>query len=81
MILDGHNCRWLLQYPRETLVGGGMYAIHLPDVIPDPGTSGGPPLPSDFRNFGGAPFEMRPMFIDVTRNPEKLPKLMQQGLI
>jgi hypothetical protein len=77
MILDGHNCRWLLQYPRETLVGGGMYAIHLPDVIPDPGTPGGPPLPSDFRNFGGAPFEMRPMFIDLTRNPEKLPKLMQ----
>jgi hypothetical protein len=77
MILDGHNCRWLLQYPRETLVGGGMYAIHLPDMIPDPGTPAGPPLPSDFRNFGGAPFEMRPIFIDVTRNPEKLPKLMQ----
>jgi hypothetical protein len=77
MILDGHNCRWLLQYPRETLVGGGMYAIHLPDLIPDAGTPGGPPLPSDFRNFAGAPFDMRGMFIDVTRHPEKLPKLMQ----
>jgi len=32
-----------------------MYAIQLPSTIPAAGTPGGPPLPEDYRYFGGAP--------------------------
>ncbi|HEX8880997.1 MAG TPA: glycosyltransferase family 39 protein, partial [Candidatus Acidoferrum sp.] len=27
MILDGHNCAWLMQYPHQALAGGSMYAV------------------------------------------------------
>ena len=75
MILDGHNCVWLMQYPHEALAGGSMYAVLLPGVIPTAGAAGGPPLPSDRRNFLGAPggFDMRAMFVDMARHPETLP--------
>lgn len=73
MILDGHNCGWLLQYPRETLAGGSMYAIRPPAEIPAAGSAGGPPLPSAYKNFGGAPFDLRGFFIGVTRHPETMP--------
>jgi hypothetical protein len=72
MILDTHNCGWLLQYPSETLAAGGMYAFHLPSPIPVAGTSGGPPLPADQREFVGAPVDIRALFIDMSRHPEKL---------
>jgi len=74
VILDGHNCRWLLQYPREELAGGSMYAFQLPAVIPAAGTGGGPPLPDDWRNIGGMPRQMdiRQIFFECTRDPRKL---------
>src|SRR6266478_7092692 len=34
MIMDGHNCVWLMQYPNHPLAGGSMYAVHLPEHIP-----------------------------------------------
>lgn len=77
MILDGHNCGWLMHFPHESLAGGGMYAIHLPHVIPPEGDRMGPPLPSEFRNLGGAPMDMRTMFIEVNRHPDTIPKLLQ----
>jgi hypothetical protein len=55
-----------------------MYAFHLPDHIPAPGAAGGPPLPSEFHNFGGLPFDMRSFFRDVTQNPDRLPAAMQE---
>ena len=78
MILDGHNCSWLMLYPHESLAGGSMYAIQLPNVIPPSGDPAGPPLPDAFRNFGGAPIDMRSMLIGATRHPENLPKLWQE---
>jgi 4-amino-4-deoxy-L-arabinose transferase-like glycosyltransferase len=72
MILDTHNCSWLLQYPRQALAAGGMYAFHLPAQIPAAGTSGGPPLPPAQREFVGFPGDMRVMFLDTDRDPEKL---------
>jgi 4-amino-4-deoxy-L-arabinose transferase-like glycosyltransferase len=78
MILDGHNCAWLALYPHQSLAGGSMYAIHLPDNIPAPGSAGGPPLPAEFRNFGGVPFDMRSFFRDISQNPERLPAAMQE---
>ncbi len=75
MILDTHNCGWLLQYPHESLAAGGMYAIHLPSPIPAAGTIGGPPLPSDQRELVGFPTDMRVMFLDIIRHPDKLPGL------
>lgn len=74
MILDGHNCGWLMQYPNEPLAGGSMYAVHLHDQIPAPGRPGGPPLPSAFRNFGGAPFDFQAFFVHLNQHPEDLPR-------
>ena len=74
MILDGHNCGWLMQYPNEPLAGGSMYAVHLHDQIPAAGRPGGPPLPSMFRNFAGAPFDLQSVFVHLNRHPEDLPR-------
>ena len=78
MIMDGHNCVWLMQYPHQSLAGGSMYAVHLPQQIPAAGSAGGPPLPSTFRQFAGAPFDLRAFFLDVIRNPDKLPHAMEE---
>jgi hypothetical protein len=32
MILDQHNCTWLMQYPHEMLAGGSMWAVLPPSV-------------------------------------------------
>jgi hypothetical protein len=74
MIEDGHNCLWLMQYPHETLAGGSMYSFRLPEVIPPPGTPGGPPLPVDWHNFGGVPMQedVRLMFLTCIRDPRQL---------
>jgi Dolichyl-phosphate-mannose-protein mannosyltransferase len=78
MIMDDHNCVWLMQYAPQTLAGGSMYAVHLPEHIPAAGSSGGPPLPSEFRNFAGAPFDLQVFFLDLIRHPEKLPQAVQE---
>lgn len=72
LFLDGKNCAWLLQYPHQLLAKGSMYAVQLPEVIPLPGTSGGPPLQSEFRYIGGAKFDTS-IFMHVEQNPEDLP--------
>jgi hypothetical protein len=77
MILDSHNCKWLLQYPNESLGGGAVYAFKLPNPIPADGTPGGPPLPKDHHQWpsqrGG--IEMRPVLLDAVWHPEKLPEI------
>lgn len=78
MFMDGHNCPWLLQYPRESLAGGSMYAIQLPERVSEQGTPTGPPLSSDTREIGGGPYDMRPSFLDYTFHPEKLPQAMKE---
>jgi len=78
MIVDGHNCVWLMQYPHQPIAGGSMYAIHLPQHIPAVGSAGGPPLPSTFREFAGAPFDIRSFFLDLNHHPEKLPQAMEE---
>jgi 4-amino-4-deoxy-L-arabinose transferase-like glycosyltransferase len=72
MIMDGHNCVWLMQYPHEKLAGGGLYAVQLPTEIPAAGSAGGPPLPSAYRTFGGAPMDLRAFFLGVSRHPETM---------
>ena len=74
MILDGHNCGWLMQYPNEPLAGGSMYAVHLQYQIPAPGRPGGPPLPSAFRNLAGAPLDIQSLFVHLNQHPEDLPR-------
>jgi Dolichyl-phosphate-mannose-protein mannosyltransferase len=76
-ILDGHNCEWLMQYPYEALAGGSMYVVRLPVPIPPAGSAGGPPLPSAFREFGGALFDVRAVFTHVYQHPEDLPPTIQ----
>ena len=77
MILDGHNCAWLMQYPHEALAGGSMYAVHLYAQIPAAGRPGGPPLPSSFRQFGGAPFDIQGLFRHLYQHPNDLPRAME----
>jgi hypothetical protein len=74
MIVDSHNCVWLMMYPHQTLAGGSMYAFQLPGVIPPAGTPGGPPLPENYRKFAGIPFpgDGRFMFLDSIRDPQQL---------
>ena len=79
MILDVHNCGWLLRYPHQPLAGGSMYAFHLPDSIRSAGTTGGPPLPSETRQFIGLSFDVRVLFLELNRHPEKLPKNLQEA--
>lgn len=74
MILDSHNCTWLLQYPLEVLAGGAMYAVQLPSPIPAAGAPGGPPLPSAHHELLGQPIDMRVNMIDLIRHPDKFPE-------
>jgi hypothetical protein len=76
-ILDGHNCAWLMPYGHESLAGGSMYAVQLPPHIPDVGSAGGPPLPSAYREFGGAPINIRGMFEHVIQHPDDLPRAVE----
>lgn len=73
---ESGTCGWLLQYPHEILAGGSLYAVHLPELIPSAGQAGGPPLPQDYRNFGGAPFDLRPIFQRCIRDPGQLEPTM-----
>lgn len=75
MIEESHNCVWLLRFPHEALAGGSMYAFQLPAVIPAAGTPGGPPLPDEYRYFGGVHFpfgDMRVIFLSCIRDPQQL---------
>ncbi len=77
MILDGHNCAWLAHYANEVLAGGSMFAVHLPAPIPAAGSPGGPPLPSAFREFGGAPFDIQGFFTHIYQHPDDLPRALE----
>ena len=76
--MDGHNCKWLLQYAPQPFAGGSMYAVHLPEHIPEAGSPDGPPLPSEFREFGGAPFDIRSFFLDIIHHPENIPQAWKE---
>lgn len=73
VILEAHNCAWLQPYLKEELAGGSMYALQLPQHIPEAGKPGGPPLPADRRLLFGTPFDLREFAIEMERHPEKLP--------
>jgi hypothetical protein len=77
-ILDGHNCIWLMEYPHEPLAGGSMLAVQLPSNIPPAGTPGGPPPVEARRLFLRFPFEMREMFLGLSRHPDDMPKVMAE---
>jgi 4-amino-4-deoxy-L-arabinose transferase-like glycosyltransferase len=78
MLLDGHNCSWLLRYPQEPIAGGSMYAFLLPPSIPAAGSPGGPPPAAERRAFLGAPVDIRLAFIDCMDHPEKLPRTNEE---
>ena len=76
LILDGHDCAWLMQYPHQPLAGGSMYAVHLPPHLAPAGGAGGPPLPSAYREIGGAPFDLRSLFTYSNQHPDQLQQVM-----
>ena len=58
-----------------------MYAFMLPAVIPAAGEPGGPPLPSDYRYFGGMAFQgidFRTVLGNCIRDPQQLRPTMQR---
>jgi len=71
---DSGNCLWLLRYQHQALAGGSMYAVHLPEVIPAAGQTGGPPLPAEYRFVGGMPAEIGglSMYLNCVRDPQQL---------
>ena len=77
LILDGHNCAWLMQYPHQALAGGSMYAVQLPTYIGPAGSGDGPPLSSAFREIGGAPFDLGGLFRYANQHPDELPRIME----
>jgi 4-amino-4-deoxy-L-arabinose transferase-like glycosyltransferase len=78
MLLDSHNCSWLLQYPQESLAGGSMYAFRVPPSIPAAGGPGAPPPAAERREFLGAPMDIRAAFVDLVRRPDSLPKTNEE---
>jgi len=77
MLVDGHNCLWLMNYPHEVLAEGSMYAFQLPKVIPPAGDPAGPPPPEVQRNFGGIPGpDPRWIFLKCVRDPHQLQPTM-----
>ncbi len=78
LIFDSRNCSWLLIYPHQSLAGGAMLAVHLPQTIPSAGSSGGPPLPSEYHQFFGAPIDLRSLFTGLIQDPDKLPETYAQ---
>jgi hypothetical protein len=77
MIEDGQNCVWLLHYPHQALAGGSMYAFQLPAVIPPVGDPAGPPPVSEYRNWGGAPIDIREIFMKCVLDPNQLQPTME----
>jgi hypothetical protein len=77
LILDAHDCAWLMQYPHQPLAGGSMYAVHLSSHLAPAGSASGPPLPSAYREIGGAPFDLRGLFTYANQHPDKLPEIME----
>jgi len=66
LIASVRDCRWLLRYPHETLGGGSMYAVRLPETVPAAGSAGGPPAEGRRSGFlrtaeGG---DARQLFVD-----------------
>lgn len=75
LIADGSNCRWILKHLHWELSGGSMYVVLLPHVIPPAGSPLGPPLPQDYRQFGGMQFageDARQVFLRCSRDPTQL---------
>ena len=80
LIRESHNCIWLFDYPHQALAGGSMYAFQLPSVIPAAGSAGGPPLPEDYRIFGGQSYsgDLRLVFLNCIHDPQKLQPTWEQ---
>jgi Dolichyl-phosphate-mannose-protein mannosyltransferase len=75
-ILDQHNCAWLLSYPREEIAAGSMYAVKLPNPIPEAGAAGGPPTAGEIRSWLGFPGDFRVTAISMEHDPGTIPKVL-----
>ena len=76
MILDVHNCEYLLGYPHVAIAAGSMYAFRLPSSIPNPGEPGGPPVASQQRQWFRVPVDVRTYALNLIRHPETMPEAL-----
>ena len=68
-----------MKYPHQALAGGSMYAFQLPEIIPEAGQAGGPPLPANYRYIGGVrDFDMLEIFLNCVRDPQQLQVTMDR---
>ncbi len=84
MIRDAENCGWLLDYPRQAVAGGSMYAFHLPTPIPPAGAVGGPPIPEAQKAlfaFGAKDQPgFREMMVQIDRRPSELDEVVRKQM-
>jgi hypothetical protein len=81
LIADASNCQWLFQHLHFEIAGGSMYLFLLPHVIPPAGEPGGPPLPKDYKYFGGTNFhgkDMKAIFAACVDDPQQLQPTMDE---
>ena len=78
MILDVHNCEYLLRYPHVAIAAGSMYAFRLPAQVPNPGEPGGPPLESQQRQWFGLPVDVRIYALNLIQHPETMPAALAE---
>jgi hypothetical protein len=77
MIVESHNCQWLLGQQHDSLGGGSVYVFRLPDPIPAAGTPGGPPLLADRYEWPtqrSGP-DVRAILLGIVRAPETIPEV------
>jgi hypothetical protein len=79
MFADSANCGWMLPIPHQPLAAGSMYAFHLPATILAAGSPGGPPLPANYRYFGGVPtLDARAPLYEAIRDPNQLQNILDR---
>ena len=72
-LIPKRPCAWLFQYPHEMLAGGSLFAIHLPDEIPPPGSSGRASIrTAPLREFGMEQ-DVEWLYLFLIDHPQKFP--------
>jgi hypothetical protein len=75
-LIPGRECAWLSQYPQEVLAGGSLFAIHLPEAIPAPGSSGRPVGRSAPLRVLGLEQDLESTYISLLNHPETFPVVL-----
>ena len=74
-LIQDQTCSWLWQYPHQELAGGSMFAVHLPELVPPPGTPGRPAIaPLAVHRFG-IDTDLQSTYVGLLDHPDRFPPL------